>query len=428
MDITNTNCAKEAGLRSFRINAGEAERPAVEALLRAEGFEFAPEPFSPAAFHLLAEPFPLGRSLAAFFGLVYIQDRSSMLPPLLLRPEPGDFVLDMCASPGSKTGLLAQLVGPEGAALANEPNPTRLGTLRANLSRQNFVQAVTCKFPGQEIPLPPESCSRILLDPPCSGWGTAEKNPQVMALWSGSKTRTLVGLQQLLLARAAYLLKPGGELVYSTCTTNPEENEEQLAWALDNLPLEQLSLQAPPGFETSLALSGGAVSIAPGRGEGQGFFMVKFRRSEGPRPDLPSLPSAPREWEHGSMLARSALDSELTDSSLLPPGGLLEYRDNVMFLPERIIENPPAFPVQGAFVGKLARGAVLPLPRMRSLLVPAGTGPGLDVEDIAPVHRLLSGQSLAVNLPGRAWIGLYYRSLPLALLRVKNGRAVWTER
>ena len=106
--------------RSFRLVCAPEQTPLVEALLAAEGFAFEPEPFSPLARRLVAEPFPLGRSQAAFWGLVYIQDRSSMLPPLALAPAPGEAVLDMCASPGSKTGLLAQLVGGAGLVLGKD--------------------------------------------------------------------------------------------------------------------------------------------------------------------------------------------------------------------------------------------------------------------------------------------------------------------
>ena len=117
--MQNTNTAHEAPLRSFRITVPEPAQSGVAALLEEEGFRFEPEPFSACCRRLTAEPRPLGSSLAAFFGLIYIQDRSSMLPPLALAPEKGAAVLDMCASPGSKTGFLAQLVGPGGFLLAN---------------------------------------------------------------------------------------------------------------------------------------------------------------------------------------------------------------------------------------------------------------------------------------------------------------------
>lgn len=418
---------KPTSLRSFRINPEGAERELVQDMLRAEGFEFEPEPFSPSAFRLLKEPFPLGRSLAAFFGLIYIQDRSSMLPALMLQPEPNEAVLDMCASPGSKTGFLSHLVGTGGLVLANEPNPTRLGTLRANLSQQNFIQTVTCKFQGQEIPLPPESFGKILLDPPCSGWGTVDKNPHVTTLWSGNKTKTLIALQRMLLTKAAQILISGGELVYSTCTTNPAENEEQVAWALENLPLEQLELCTPPGFGEAVSLRENSLNITPGLGEGQGFFVAKFLRKSSSLLELPETESK-RPAYNPELISRTVLDTDLLNSSLLPPGELAEHRGNLMFLPERLIRSIPLdFPVQGAFVGKMARGSVLPLPRMRTLIVPSGTGPSLDLEELAPIRQLLSGQSLAVNFPGKNWLALYYKSLPLALLRIKNGRAIWTE-
>lgn len=88
--------------RSFRLTCAPADEPAVEAMLRAQGYAFEPDPFFAPARRLTAEPAPLGTSLAAFFGLIYIQDRASMLPPLALNPEPGAAVLDMCASPGAK--------------------------------------------------------------------------------------------------------------------------------------------------------------------------------------------------------------------------------------------------------------------------------------------------------------------------------------
>ena len=89
--------------RSFRLVCSPERMPLVEALLKAQGFVFEPEPFSPLARRLIEEPFPLGGSLAAIWGFLYIQDRSSMLPPLALAPEAGASVLDCCASPGNKT-------------------------------------------------------------------------------------------------------------------------------------------------------------------------------------------------------------------------------------------------------------------------------------------------------------------------------------
>ena len=444
-------------LRSFRITVPLAEQADVAGLLQAEGFEFEPEPFSPFAFRLKHEPFPLGRSLAAFFGLIYIQDRSSMLPPLALNPPQGSAVLDCCASPGSKTGFLAQLTGKSGFVLGNEPNPTRLGTLRANLFTLNFLNAATCRFNAEDIPLPENSFSHILLDPPCSGWGTAERHPKVLTLWTEDKAKTLVGLQRQLLKQAARILAPGGELVFSTCTTNRAENEEQVVWVKENLGLSQMDIQPPAGFTpAALELQGvdGALRIAPDLGEGQGFFLAKFTK-----PQASSVTGyAERDEEEGTVsrfnklkktqthskfrdkkakfepiipehLPLNALENDCLDSTLLPPGQLVALANNVMFMPQPISKVlPDNFPCQGCFVGKLAGNGLLPLPRLRVLMRGPNEAPAVNVDDCELIKNLLAGRSLDVNMPGKSWAGLYFKNLALGLLRIKGGRAIWTER
>lgn len=146
--MSTANPSRPTG-RSFRLVCPPEQMPQVESLLRAQGYEFEPEPFSPFCRRLLCEPRPLGSSLAAFFGYIYIQDRSSMLPPLALAPRQGEAVLDMCASPGSKTGFLGQLTGPDGFVLGNELSRARLATLRANLHACNLPHVGTCSFEGQ---------------------------------------------------------------------------------------------------------------------------------------------------------------------------------------------------------------------------------------------------------------------------------------
>lgn len=119
--------------RSFRFVCQGDERKTVEEMLLLQGFSWEQEEFFSASCRLVEEPFSLGSSLAGFFGFIYIQDRASMLPPVALMPGKGAFVLDMCASPGSKTGQLAQIVGESGFVLGNEVSPVRLATLRRNL-------------------------------------------------------------------------------------------------------------------------------------------------------------------------------------------------------------------------------------------------------------------------------------------------------
>ncbi len=405
------------------------DRPRVAALLRAEGFDFAAEIISPWAFRLFAEPRPLGSSLAAFFGLIYIQDRSSMLPPLVLNPPPGAAVLDMCASPGSKTGLLAQLVGLPGLVLGNEPNPVRLGTLRRNLEIANLPQTVTCKAAGEELALAPDVWPQILLDPPCSGWGTVERHPKVMKLWKGDKIKPLVNVQRALLRRAAQLLQPGGRLVYSTCTTNSAENEEQTAWACEHLGLRLAAFPDPADARGALVAH---LRIAGGEGEGQGFFVALLGKEGSKEPPLAALAEAELQeaWWAGyreRLLPRAALDSACIDSARLPPGEAAVFGDSLIFLPARAAGLLPAgVSWRGFPLGKFSGGTPRPSPRLRLLMHGAADCPALNADEPEIIRRLLSGNSLGLEAPGRE-AGLYFQGLPLGVLRVRGGRAMWSE-
>ncbi|MDE7240286.1 RsmB/NOP family class I SAM-dependent RNA methyltransferase [Desulfovibrio sp.] len=419
--------------RSFRLVCEPSAIPRVEALLRAQGYAFEPEPFSPFCRRLLGEPVPLGRSLAAFFGYIYIQDRSSMLPPLALAPAPGDAVLDMCASPGSKSGFLAQLVGREGFVLANEPNPARLATLRANLHACNLLQAGTCSFPGERLSLAPASWGHILLDPPCSGWGTAEKHPATLKLWREDKVGPLVSLQRRLLSRAASLLAPGGLVLYSTCTTNEAENEAQVRFAEEELGLLRVPLAPFPGFAWDERPGGeGTLRVDGARSQAQGFYLALLRAPGAyARAEAEAQPGDARRRAApaGEPLPPAALAGPCCDPGRLPPGEPTLFGDKARFVPKIAPARlPPRFGWQAALLGRMdGGGAFAPAPRLRCL-VPEGPqgGPGpqsLVLEEVAEVATLLEGRALQTGLSGRE-AALWWRDLPLGCIGLRKGRAL----
>ncbi len=163
-------------------------------------------------------------------GRVTRQEAVSMLPVLALDPKPGDVVLDLCASPGSKTTQICEHLGDSGAVIANEVISGRVNTLVSNVQRHASKSAVVVQHDGRHIPMVPgDGFDRVLVDVPCTGSGTTRKNPDVWSKWLPSSGHSLHNLQHDLLRRAIAVTKPGGRVVYSTCSLDPVENEAVVA-------------------------------------------------------------------------------------------------------------------------------------------------------------------------------------------------------
>ncbi len=420
--------------RSFRLACSPEDIHLVEALLDAEGYEYAPAPHYPLARRLIAGPRPLGSSLAGRFGYIYIQDASSMLPALALNPPAGARVLDLCASPGGKTSLLALLAGKSGFVLGNEPSARRLGNLRRNLEAQNLLNTATCSFAGEELPDFASAWDGILLDPPCSGWGTAEKHPKVLKLWQGDKLKPLIALQRRLLRRAVALIGPDGLLAYSTCTTNVEENEDQALWAVEELGLELVPLPDPPGFclepparpdcrGTWRVAATADAGEGPDSGPAQGFFVALLRKAPDAGPDA----GAGSAFQPDRVVDRAVLRGPCSDAGLLPEGQVAIFNDTAYFLPKAALGILPAgFAWRGFPLGRLKPGAPFkPQAFLRALLprpaLIADTGGILNLEETGPIRDLLAGRSLPWT-SGGAEIGLYFKSLPLCRLQARGGR------
>ncbi len=408
--------------RYFRITAPREAHPVVEGLLRSQGYGFEPEPFFDHARVLTSQPKPLGRSLAARLGLIYVQDRSSMLPPLALAPEPGSLVFDLCAAPGGKTGILAELAGPSGMVAACEPSPDRLAVLRANLARTGAVNVATLRVAAERLQWEPDhTVPRILLDPPCSGWGTTDKHPRARELWQGARVEPMIRLQRKLLARAARLLSPGGRLVYSTCTTNPDENEAQVRYALDELGLVLRPLDRPSGFLLDEAELDGVLKVSEAS-EGQGFFVACLEK---PGPDveperLDRIPDLP-----GTRLDPDDLDCPPgTDFSGLPPGEVWGFGGKVVFLHALALARMPARTSwQGSVLGKLTGREFRPAAWARILVRPGPDTVDLDADQL---DRLLSGGGLDPGLDrglaGDGVVGMCLQGLALGWARLRSGR------
>ena len=213
---------------SFRVNSLKASLEDVVHRLLDEGLEMHDVPWNADAKWVGHEQrSALLASQVYRDHHVYIQNLSSMVPPLLLDPQPGEHVLDLTAAPGSKTLQMACMMRQQGELAAVEIVKDRFFKLRDNLKVQGATEVKTYLKDGRGVwRHRPEYFDRVLLDAPCSSEGRFRADtPQTFAYWSLRKIKEMVRKQKRLLNSAVHSLKPGGRLVYSTCSFAPEENE-----------------------------------------------------------------------------------------------------------------------------------------------------------------------------------------------------------
>jgi len=213
---------------AFRINTLKADPDRVLTALRAAGLDPRPVNWSPLAWVLpAADKRALTETLAFYAGEIYIQNLASQLAPWVLDPQPGEMVLDLAAAPGGKTCQMAAMMANQGQISAVEPVRDRYFRLKNNLEQQGVSIARTYQKDGRAVgALVPERFDRVLLDAPCSSEARFDLNDaSSMAHWSPAKVREVAHKQKRLLLSAIHALKPGGVLVYSTCSFAPEENE-----------------------------------------------------------------------------------------------------------------------------------------------------------------------------------------------------------
>jgi len=242
------------------------------------------------------QPGELGNALEHLLGYYYVQEVSSMLPPLALKPEPGDFVLDLTASPGSKTTQMAAMMENSGTIIANDHKVDRIKILAANLERCGVMNTVITRSDGvglcNKLSQAGYLFDKILLDAPCSGEGTLRSSPKTFVMWNLKVVKKLSREQRKLFAFAVKCLKIGGTILYSTCTHSPEENEALVDFALSNFPLGveefTLPLTCRPGITNwGNNTYDGAVTktcrIYPHDNDSEGFYLAMFRLKEGVR-------------------------------------------------------------------------------------------------------------------------------------------------
>ncbi|CAK9884851.1 MAG: Ribosomal RNA small subunit methyltransferase F [Candidatus Erwinia impunctatus] len=280
--------------RSIRINTLKINVSDFLDLIAPFQWQLSPIPWCEEGFWIIREDedLPLGSTSEHLAGLFYIQEASSMLPVTALFtaiPAPHR-VLDMAAAPGSKTTQIAASMKNQGGMVANEYAASRVKVLHANLSRCGISNTAITHFDGRVFgPALPEQFDAILLDAPCSGEGVIRKDSAALKNWSPESNQLIAETQKALLLSAFHALRPGGSLVYSTCTLNMTENQEVIRWLLDLHPEETEILSLANLFEGAerVATPEGFLHVYPQRFDSEGFFVARIRKKSSVPPLSP---------------------------------------------------------------------------------------------------------------------------------------------
>lgn len=225
------NPLRRAHVERLAVAAGLDPRATVGDLLASRGYSVEPLAWRAGAWRVSGLDKP-GRTLEYYLGLMHVQEEVSLAPSEVLAAEAGEVVLDFCAAPGGKTACIAVGMNNCGTIVANDLRPQRLRPLRSNCERLGIRNVVITPINGIRFPLDAGPFDRMLLDVPCSCEGNLRDSRPATPRGRHSEVSGRGGLQATLLGRAWKLLRPGGVLVYSTCTFAPEENELVLDYAL----------------------------------------------------------------------------------------------------------------------------------------------------------------------------------------------------
>ena len=259
-------------------------------------------------------------------GVYYLQEASAMAPVALLDPQPGERICDLCAAPGGKTTQIAGRMAGEGFLLCNEINPKRAKILSRNIERLGIPNAmVTNEHPKNLASKYASFFDRVLIDAPCSGEGMFRKEEAAVTDWSQETVEMCANRQAEILHSGAQLVRPGGRLVYSTCTFAPEENELAIRAFLETHPEFTPETVDAPWFAAG---ENGSFRMWPHKLLGEGHFAAVLRKMEGSEEEIKQTAGEklPKAWEEFAKQMEIAL----------PEGKTIAFGQSLYWAPEEL--------------------------------------------------------------------------------------------
>ena len=302
---------------ALRFNPLKGEQPELP-------FVQMPVPWEPMGFYYDPQSRP-GLHPYHEAGVYYLQEASAMSAVALLQPQPGEWVCDLCAAPGGKTTQIAGRMGGEGLLLCNEINPKRAKILSRNIERLGVSNALVTNEHPEKLSQRFQGCfDRVLIDAPCSGEGMFRKEEAAVTDWRPETVEMCARRQREILHSGAAMLRPGGRLVYSTCTFAPQENEETVAAFLADHPEFVAEFVNAPWFAPS---ENSSWRIWPHKVLGEGHFAAVLRKLGDEERNVPKTVSGqplPKEWMEFAKELRIRL----------PEGKAISFGQSLYWVPE----------------------------------------------------------------------------------------------
>ena len=363
-------------------------------------------PWEPDGYYLDIDS-PAGKLPQHEAGAYYLQEPSAMLPAAILAPQPGERVLDLCAAPGGKSTQLGARMAGEGLLVCNEPVIKRAQVLSQNLERMGIINAlVISAMPAQLAERWQEAFDAIQVDAPCSGEGMFRRHPETRDEWTPESPAGCAKRQAEILDCAARMVRPGGRIVYSTCTLNPLENEDTVAAFLDRHPDFTLHAFHLPGADAP----SGMLTCYPHLMHGEGHFAALIVR-QGHREPLPLPPDRSlRKPDQALLQALRDFAPDAPEPNALLGDTLIELKELPDLRGLKVLRA-------GLHLGQL-KGKVFRPDHAWAVCACPPNVPCLALDEIQSL-AYLRGETIPAD--GRGWVLPTFAGLPLGWGKLSDG-------
>ena len=409
-----------------------------EEFLEFSPWKLSPVPWTKNGFYYDSQDRP-SRHPAYFAGLYYLQEPSAMTPAAMLPVEPGDKVLDVCAAPGGKSTELAAKLKGEGLLVSNDISYSRARALLKNLELTGAANiAVVSEDPEKLAEVWPEFFDKILVDAPCSGEGMFRRDDDMVKDWTSRGPEYYSPIQRRILEQAVAMLKPGGMLLYSTCTFSRLEDEDNVNFLLESHPEMELvpfNLASVPGSADGIGLNG-CMRLFPHRMKGEGHFLALLRKKSEGSKKIPTPVGHPDRAESRKIQGKKSSASE--DTGLRELEAFLRscriswekermfiHQEHVYYLPCGLETGLPLrFLRTGLLIGELKKGRFEPSQALAMALRIEEYPVVLNLsEEDERVARYLKGETISLlpeEGPIKGWCLVAYRGFPLGWAKGNN--------